>query len=184
MTRITTDGAARRARHDFLVALENALDRPAVRLRRKHTVAWREDDTLDHVYVYAWHGRDQAAPRISRIAVNHYRFTASRRTLTLLGVRASDRPARREELHLEMTVLDTELAEFARWLPLWVAGRIEQTATIPEPPHACHVWHQGWETADYAWSVAAWEANRAWREEQDAAKAARLAHRRSAQVVT
>ena len=167
----TTKTSPRRPapRERFLTAFEAALGQPAVRLGPRRIVAWRTGTYLDHVRVYRWPGEPSAAP-ITRIAVNHYGFVASPRTLARLGFEGDDRPRRREKLHPELTVLDSELESFAAWLPRWIAARMDESVPLPEPPHACHVWHRPWETADYAWSTAAWEVDRAWREKQEAAR--------------
>lgn len=154
--------------------------RPSIWLRPKQTVAWREaDGTVNHVYLHRWHAGVEGAPRITRIAVNHFRFRPSRRTLLLLDFHPAERPDTRDDLHLELTVLDRELAAFGPWLPRWIVGRVEPALAIPEPPLSCRNWHRDWQTTDYAWTETAWEANRAWRAAEEAKEAARRARRRA-----
>jgi len=179
--RVTTPSA--RFLHAYADTL-TATGRRALWIRPKKTVAWREaDGSLNYAYLLRWFGeRAQDTPQITRVMINHYAFTPSRRTLLLLGYDMAERPVRREDLHLELTLLDRELAAFATWLPLWLAGRIDPSRAIPEPPHACHNWREDWRTTDYAWSAAAWEANRAWRAREEAREAASKARREAARA--
>jgi len=155
-----------------------ALRRPSLWIRPKQTVAWRESDgTLNHVYLRRWHVGIDGAPRITRIAVNHFRFDPSRRTLRVLSFHPSERPAWREDLHFELTVLDRELAAFGPWLPHWIAGRVDPARAIPEPPLPCRNWHKDWRTTDYAWTATAWDASRAWRAAEEAKEQARRVRR-------
>lgn len=168
----------------FLRTFADALDaagRPAVWLRPKQTVAWREaDGTVNHVYLHRWFGKTvEGAPRITRIAVNHFWFKPSRRTLLLLDFHPAERPDKRDDLHLELTVLDRELAALGAWLPAWIAGRVNPVLAIPEPPLRCRNWHKDWQTTDYAWTATAWDANRAWRAAEEAKEAARRARRQA-----
>lgn len=172
----TPSGRFLRTFADALVAA----GRPAVWLRPKLTVAWRErDGSVNRVYLHRWHVGIEGAPRITRIAVNHFWFKPSRRTLLLLDFHPAERPWKRDDLHLELTVLDRELAAFGSWLPAWIAGRVNPALAIPEPPLLCRNWHKDWQTTDYAWTATAWDANRAWSQQEEAKNAERRARRQA-----
>lgn len=174
----STTTPAARFLEEFARALERA-GRRALWIRPKRTVAWREGDTLNHALLVRWNGEDPDAPRITRISVNYYAFGASARTRLLLGFDLPDHPGHREGLRLELTVLDRELVAFAEWLVRWIVGRVNPEIPIPPPPVECHNWHRDWLTTDYAWSAAAWEAQRAWRAQEEEARARREANRRA-----
>ena len=175
---ITKRRRASSPRAAFLERFAEALGRPHVLLRNKQMVCWRGGGTLDHVFVYPWF-RDEEAPRLTRIAVNHYTLFPSRRTLALLGFGGRERPPFRRELQLEFTVRDEELAAFAPWLALCIAGRLDVTRPVPAPPYDSGLSGEHMRTHRYAWTVAAWDACQAWHAKEKAKEAARLARRQA-----
>jgi len=169
----------------FLEDLVLALDRPGRPARwtkPKRTVAWREGDTLNHVVLVPWNGDRPEAPLITRISANYYSYQPTARTLARLGFALTDRPVWHPRLILELTVLDQQLVTFGRWLPRWIAGRLDPAVPIPPPPVECHNWHRDWLTTDYAWSAAAWDAQMAMRKKEEEARARREARRSGART--
>jgi hypothetical protein len=176
---VTSKRKSRNPRVTFLEEVAAGLPYPHVLLRNKHTLFWREGAWLNHVYVYSWYGDTEGAPRITRIAMNHYAMTCSQRTRWLLGLAPSSCPAMREELRLEFTVLDLQLAVFARWLPAVIAGRIDRTRAIPAPPVDSGLSGEVLRTERYAWTRRAWDASQAWHAAQKAKEEAQRARRRA-----
>lgn len=162
----------------FLTRFAEALGRPHVLLRPKQTVCWRDGETLDHVYVYPWI-HDEEAPRLTRIAVNHYTLFPSRRTLALLGFGGRERPPFRAEMQLEFTVRDEELAAFAPWLARCLAGRLDAAKPIPAPPFDSGLTGADMRRHRYAWTIAAWDECRAWHAKEKAREESRLARRQA-----
>lgn len=162
----------------FLTCFAEALGWPHVLLRNKQMVCWRGGGTLDHVFVYPWF-RDEEAPRLTRIAVNHYTLFPSRRTLALLGFGGRERPPFRPELQLEFTVRDEELAAFAPWLALCLAGRLDASKPVPAPPADSGLTGDDMRTHRYAWTVAAWDECQAWHAKEKASEESRRARRQA-----
>lgn len=143
--------------HDLAVQLEQ----PAVVTHRNRVLLWHgSNDRLDCLQLlpWCWPSREYPrAPRVTRISLNRHRYDVSQRDLRQLGL---DRPRRSTEpLRLELSVLGDELLDFARWLPLWIRGRLDPSVLIPVPPLPCHIWSRGLRTMDYAWTVTALEAH-------------------------
>jgi hypothetical protein len=158
---------------------------PVVRPGRRNLVAWRTRDEIHHLQLVrlAWpSAADRAAPRLTRIAVDHFEFRPSGELLRRLGAHddgcvgdvdpgeavpaasspgtcaGGDRP-----LHLEWTVLGDELLAFADWLPVWIRGRLDPRLPISLPPVPSNVYGAGLRRTVYAWTAPAWEANAAWK---------------------
>jgi hypothetical protein len=146
----------------FLDALAAALGSPAVVLRPKYLVAWRDGKWLNHLELVRWSCPDALspdAPYVTRLSMNYYYFGPSKALLRKLGFPPQARPSRREELRLEWSVLDEQMLEFAAWIPLWMRGRLDPSAAIPLPPHPSHVFGEGLRTTMYGWTATAWSAN-------------------------
>jgi hypothetical protein len=154
----------------FLEAIARDFNSP-IFIHRNQAIAWLDGE--GHVselglIKWLWPSPEYPrAPRITRISINNGDFTHSRAELRRLQAlddtayrRSPGRPASRSSaLCLEWTVLESELLDFASWLPVWMRGRLDQTVTIPLPPHASHVWSRDLRRMNYAWTVTAFEAH-------------------------
>jgi hypothetical protein len=182
MTDYLTVPASRVPLCRFLDALAVAIEesgRRALWIPRQYAVLFREGDTLNSVRPIPWDADSQEAPRLTRIAVNQSEIEVSRRDRILLGFAPEARPGHDERLDLEFTVLTGELEAIARWLPAWIAGRVDPGVTIPPPLVPCAPWEFDWRTTNYVWSTAAWNAQTDWEEKDKAARVQREARGRT-----
>jgi len=173
MTRYLTLPASADSSSRFLDALARALEesgRRAIWVQRKYVVLFREGDTLNRVRPFPWGSESPDAPQLTRIAINQSDIEISRRARILLGFAPESRPGHDERFDLEFTVLTEELEAIARWLPSWIAGRVDPEVPLPAPPVPCDPWEFDWRSTNYVWSTAAWNAQTAWEERVKAAR--------------
>jgi hypothetical protein len=155
----------------FLDAFEKEIRDAAshlVTLPRVPGIVWRQGDALHALRLIdiSWPGPGKNdAPEIVRININHSRvpLTRSEAAHLALDSSVSSAPAR-TSFHLEWTVLGEQLVAFAPFIAawLWMKTGPEARQVLP-PPHACYIWGSDPRRIDYAWSIAAWQAQNAYR---------------------
>lgn len=154
----------------FLDRFAAALGVPAVRPGRRNFVAWRTGHEVHHLQLVRLAGpsaADPTAPHLTRIAIDHFEFRASKELLDRLGLGDVETRTRMVDgdrpLHLEFSVLGDELLAFADWLPVWIRGRLDPRLPISLPPVPSNVYGPGLRRTVYAWTAEAWRANAAWK---------------------
>lgn len=157
----TSPSASRpEAWRDFLVTLAEQLvaagvaDSPPLLVGETRLV-WRRGSHVDHVELR----RYSKTPGVVRITVNWWEYRPPRATLLALGVPLFPRPpTRTPDLGLEWTALDGELVALARWLPSFLAARLDPEHPLTPPP-VPSFGSPDLARCTYAWTVAAWRAD-------------------------
>jgi hypothetical protein len=173
---------ARRAGRDFLAGLVESLDFPAALHTRPGPWAacWldqhRTFSSAQTVVLSTPCVASFDAPSIVRVAVNHYSFDHTRAVCRRLGWGdPRDGEVSSATWRYELSALVEQLPVFVPWVATLVKAKAyREERLLFSPPDACHFWIHPNLLCDYAWSVAAWEAN----EQERRLLAAREARRR------